>query len=582
MHAVKPKHPKEALPQSSSPDPRPRTREQEAAEDLESQQFRGAAMKAMVLFGTLLVCAGGAMEAVSGKGMAAFRAAFKQSDANQAASLSEQNGSKASWDFPVWFPQARGIREMERRLIESSWTVVELRPRVQEWLTGFLRAGNSQVVVAAQGDLFFRKDCEYVTGAGFLNPERIRQRQVKEGVHADPVRAVVDFRDQLAGFGVDLVIVPVPVKPVLAGEDLFGSGDHGVRQNASFELFKTSVQDAGVFVCDPAPGLFERAKRTGEKQYLRGDTHWKPDAMQSVAEVVAEIIRARLGEAPDGEAPQRGGAMPQRMEPVRAGSFGDTFALLGLPKSQRLREIEPVTIHPVVTQSALWRPNAQSDVLLLGDSFSNIYSVGAMGWGEAAGFAEQLSVALGRSVDAMTRNSDGAFATRQMLQRELQSGRNRLKGKRIVVWEFAVRELMFGDWKLLPLALGRAAEGSFYCPPEKSKVRVSGLVTEVSSVPRPGLVPYQEHISSVHLSGVELIGDGGSKRHVGDCLVYAWSMREQKLTDVARLRFGDKACFEVVDWSEVASALEKYQRSECADPSLVIEPPVWGEFVPGM
>ncbi len=294
------------------------------------------------------------------------------------------------------------------------------------------------------------------------------------------------------------------------------------------------------------------------------------------------LIRARLGEAPDGEAPQRGGAMPQRMEPVRAGSFGDTFALLGLPKSQRLREIEPVTIHPVGTQSALWRPNAQSDVLLLGDSFSNIYSVGAMGWGEAAGFAEQLSVALGRSVDAMTRNSDGAFATRQMLQRELQSGRNRLKGKRIVVWEFAVRELMFGDWKLLPLALGRAAEGSFYCPPEKSKVRVSGLVTEVSSVPRPGLVPYQEHISSVHLSGVELIGDGGSKRHVGDCLVYAWSMREQKLTDVARLRFGDKACFEVVDWSEVVSALEKYQRSECADPSLVIEPPVWGEFVPGM
>jgi hypothetical protein len=51
---------------------------------------------------------------------------------------------------------------------------------------------------------------------------------------------------------------------------------------------------------------------------------------------------------------------------------------------------------------------------------------------------------------------------------------------------------------------------------------------------------------------------------------------------VARLRFGDKACFEVVDWSEVASTLEKYQRSECADPSLVIEPPVWGEFVPGM
>lgn len=159
--------------------------------------------------------------------------------------------------------------------------------------------------------------------------------------------------------------------------------------------------------------------------------------------------------------------------------------------------------------------------LVVGGQFFEYLFRRCDGLGEAAGFAEALSVALGRSVDAITRNSDGAFATRQMLQRELQSGRNRLKGKRIVVWEFAVRELMFGDWKPLPLALGQAAEGSFYCPPEKSRVRVSGLVTEVSSVPRPGSVPYQEHISSVHLSGVELIGDGGSTRQVGDCLVYA-------------------------------------------------------------
>lgn len=580
MPAVDPKYPQKAVTTDSIPGLNPRTREQEAAEDLESREFRGAAMRAMVLLGTLLVCAGGAMEAVSGRGIAALRAAFDRSDSNQAAVLSEQNQSKALWDFPGWFPEARAIRETERRLIESSWAAVELRPRVQEWLTKFLRAGNSQVVVAAHGELFFRKDCEYVSGAGFLDPERIRQREVKDGVHADPVRAVVDFRDQLAGFGVDLMILPVPVKPVLAGENLFGIRENGIRQNASFELFKTRVQNAGVLVYDPAQGLFERFKRTGETQYLRGDTHWKPDAMQSVAEGVSDAIRARLGETLEREASERGGVVCQRMEPVLAGSFGDTFALLGLPKSQRLWESESVTIHPVGTQSALWRPNAQSDVLLLGDSFSNIYSVAAMGWGESAGFAEQLSLALGRSVDAITRNSDGAFATRQMLQRELQSGRNRLKGKRIVVWEFAVRELMFGDWKLLPLALGQAAEGSFYCPPKKSRVRVSGLVTEVSSVPRPGSVPYQEHISSVHLSGVELIEDGGNTRRVGDCLVYAWSMREQRLTDVARLRFGDKACFEVVDWGDVAEELEKYQRSECADPSLVIEPPVWGEIVP--
>ena len=575
MQAVESKHPERPAPDGSTAGPSSRTREQEAAEDLASRELRGAAMKFMIALGTLLVCAGGAVEAVSGRGAAALRAAFNRAAPIKAAAASAQNGDKASWDSHFWIPSARAIREMERRLVENSWAVVELRPKVQELLTTFLRAGNSQVVVAAQGELFFRRDCEYVTGTGFLDPERLKQREIKEGVHADPVRAIVDFRDQLAGFGVELILVPVPVKPVLAGEDLFGSQVEGVCHNTSFELFKTRVASAGVYLYDPAPGLFERGKRTGEKQYLRGDTHWTPDAMRSVAEGVAEVICVRLGAKSD-----QLGAEPQRMESVQSGGFGDTFALLGLPKSQKLWEIESVNIHPVGTQSALWRPNVQSDVLLLGDSFSNIYSVAAMGWGEAAGFAEQLSVALGRSVDAMTRNSDGAFATRQMLQRELQAGRNRLKGKRVVVWEFAVRELMFGDWKLLPLVLGQAAERSFYFPPQKSRVRVSGLVTEVSSVPRAGSVPYQEHISSIHLSGVELIEDNGSTRNVGDCLVYAWSMREQKLTDVAKLRFGDKAWFDIVDWSEVSSELEKYQRSECTDPRLVIEPPVWGELVP--
>jgi hypothetical protein len=33
----------------------------------------------------------------------------------------------------------------------------------------------------------------------------------------------------------------------------------------------------------------------------------------------------------------------------------------------------------------------------------------------------------------------------------LQRDPGRLDGKRVVVYEFAARELAFGDWKLLPL-----------------------------------------------------------------------------------------------------------------------------------
>ena len=64
-----------------------------------------------------------------------------------------------------------------------------------------------------------------------------------------------------------------------------------------------------------------------------------------------------------------------------------------------------------------------------------------MGWGASAGFVEQLSYTLGRPLDAILRNDAGAFATRELLGQELARGRDRLDAKKLVIWEFAVREL---------------------------------------------------------------------------------------------------------------------------------------------
>jgi hypothetical protein len=52
-------------------------------------------------------------------------------------------------------------------------------------------------------------------------------------------------------------------------------------------------------------------------------------------------------------------------------------------------------------------------------------------------------------LDVIAQNDSGAFATRQALSRELSAGQDRLAGKRVVIWEFAARELSVGDWKPL-------------------------------------------------------------------------------------------------------------------------------------
>jgi hypothetical protein len=121
--------------------------------------------------------------------------------------------------------------------------------------------------------------------------------------------------------------------------------------------------------------------------------------------------------------------------------------------------------------------NHNADVLVLGDSFCNIYSLEQMGWGESAGFVEQLSRALGgRPIDCILRNSDGAFATREILGQELARGNDRLLGKKIIIWEFAARELAFGNWKSIDMELGKPAPSHFLTLKSEQDLIVTGVV----------------------------------------------------------------------------------------------------------
>jgi alginate O-acetyltransferase complex protein AlgJ len=84
-------------------------------------------------------------------------------------------------------------------------------------------------------------------------------------------------------------------------------------------------------------------------------------------------------------------------------------------------------------------------VLVLGDSFANIFSLESMGWGTSAGLVEHLSYALRRPLDRMVQNDAGSYATRQMLH---TAPAERLAAKRVVIYQFAIRELAFGDWRI--------------------------------------------------------------------------------------------------------------------------------------
>ena len=150
--------------------------------------------------------------------------------------------------------------------------------------------------------------------------------------------------------------------------------------------------------------------------------------------------------------------------------------------------------------------------------------------------------------------------------------------KKLVIWEFAARELSFGNWKLLDLKLGEAKPSSFLSLKPGEEITVSGTVETISPVPRPGTVPYKDHIEALHLVDVVPEDSRGEAPH-SQAVVYLWSMRDNVWTSAARLRPGERVKLRLRPWPDVSAEYEKFNRTEFDDPALQLEEPVWGEDV---
>jgi alginate O-acetyltransferase complex protein AlgJ len=339
-------------------------------------------------------------------------------------------------------------RRFEDALEDASVIGNASRPHVQLALTTWFGAGTEGVLPGRAGWLFYARDVHYLTAAGFLEP-RVLERRARSSavagnaIQPDPREAILAFKRDLDARGISLIVVPTPVKATIHPEKLSRRYDGGSvhPENPSYRSLVEQLRRDGVLVFEPAQVLTADAGMPKGTQYLATDTHWRPEAMQQVALRLAEYIRATVVL----DAVPSAGFVVESREQQK---LGDVGVMLDLPEGQTRYPPETVTVRRVLqADGAVWRSSPSADVLLLGDSFSNIYALSSLGWGDSAGLAEQLSYELQRPLDRITQNDAGANATRAALRR---AGAARLAGKRVVVYQFAARELAFGDWQLLP------------------------------------------------------------------------------------------------------------------------------------
>jgi alginate O-acetyltransferase complex protein AlgJ len=276
--------------------------------------------------------------------------------------------------------------------------------------------------------------------------------------------------------------------------------------------------------------------------------------MQDVAEALAASIAEQLPPFVRRGEPSGSPDPPLRVEPMSVTRVGDLVDMLRLPPGQRLFAAQTVQIARVVSaDGGRWTPAADADVLLAGDSFTNIYSDTAMGWGDSAGFAEHLSRALGRPLDVMAENGGAAAALRSSLARA--ENRPRLAGKRLVLYQFAMRDLAGQHWPVVRLPLTAAPEASG----SADELEIEGTIVQTSQVPDPATAPYASCVGMTRITVDRVLqGQFAGRELVAGFLV----MRNRALLPAASHAPGDHVRLRLVPFSRAGREIRGLQRSD--------------------
>jgi hypothetical protein len=343
-------------------------------------------------------------------------------------------------------PTHDSLKAFEDSLARDSALASWARAGYQEIRTAGLGLGSEKVIVGAEGFLFLRKEVDMVTGPGFLARKRALVRGIDDGrgpeaAGTDPVDAIADYGRRLSARGIHLVVAPIPIKPFIYPDKVWEGypREAGPAWNSDRAAFFGRLAAEGVDVVDLTDDLW-RARSEGRDLYLRQDTHWTPAGLGVAASRLAARLRPMLGGA---------GGRTFARRPAVVSNLGDLVRMLELPRWGIPFREETVEAVRVLDGDRPARGDDDAPVLLLGDSFVNVYARKELDWGEGAGLAEALMLELGMPVQVVAVNGGGATAAREALARRPEA----LARKKVVLWVFSARDLADRDiaWERVPL-----------------------------------------------------------------------------------------------------------------------------------
>ncbi|MDF1740204.1 MAG: hypothetical protein P1U86_13670 [Verrucomicrobiales bacterium] len=424
------------------------------------------------------------------------------------------------------------LKQLEDRVKRLSFFENE-RPADQSFMEEVFREGNAKAYIGQDDWLYYRPELEAVFGKGpfYEEPSSVAREKVAETWEA-PLDVIEGFAKQLDERGLELVIVPVPTKPMLArsGLGLGESVDTPTHyREALAELSRREIQVVDLL---PVLGTLPESSR-----FLKHDTHWTPVAMAMAAKHVAETVIDKMGGA------KRGDRKIQWHAEKRTHS-GDLAGMLDR------RDMVKEEVELSVPQGAV-TDDSGSPIVLLGDSFVNIYDEPGLGFGDeedekiGAGFAAHLSANLAQPLHTIAINGDGATAVR----REFASLPDKvLRSKEVVVWVLSARDLLLAElparragirWVPVEFRKAEVEVGTA----EIAQLSVTATVRELSQFADPRETAYKDAVYSLLLSDLTVEnGDHGKE----EIYAFAWAFRDRVLQESSHLEGGKRYKFTLV------------------------------------
>jgi hypothetical protein len=363
-------------------------------------------------------------------------------------------------NLPVIFWDAKYLRPYEKELENTSQYTNLSRPVMFFVRYALFKDLGEKGVHGRNNWFYYNQDVDYLIKPYIFDKRSIIIDQNGNVISDNPVKTALHFKNELAKFGVDLLVVIIPGKPSIYPDMLSkkANPERVVKEGHSLKLIN-ELKAAGIDAVDLFSAFLEERKNDsvfGDSMYLAKDTHWKKRGVITAARVVAEKVKQYPWYEEGSEEYILDSVYIDRVGDIGVMTRLHSFKVHDLNMSFPAERVLCYQVYSIkkddkgnIIEKYLYKDDPKkSKIVLLGDSYSRIYQTDEP---RGAGWIAHLAYNLKQPLASIVSDGGASTLVRETLARKT----GLLKGKKLVIWEVVERDFRYGNegWKNVTLEL---------------------------------------------------------------------------------------------------------------------------------